>query len=174
MSLSELKNWPVVAEYRFASALSNSPVIAFGAYEMLQIQFNVEGYSGSGIAAFRFNGDTTAGNYASEFITWSTAAPTVTNFLGTFAGFKLGANAVTVARSGFLTIKNFTSASRLITCQSLTHQGAGTVADVQSVGGGKYVGASQITSIQMLVDPVGSITMPAGTGFVVSGYTPGS
>ena len=170
--LGPLPGFDVVASYRFGSSLSNSPVISFGAYEMLQIQFNIEGYSGSGIAAFRFNGDATAGNYASEYLTWSTAAPTVTNFLGSFAGFKTGANAVTVARSGFMTIKNFTSSSRLITCQSLTHQGGGTVVDTQSMGGGKYTGASQITSVQLLVDPVGSITMPAGTSFVVLGYNP--
>jgi hypothetical protein len=163
---------PELLSYRFTSSLSASPVFTIPPCELLQIQFNIEGYSGSGIAAFRFNGDTTAGNYASEYLTWSTAAPTVTNFLGTFAGFKLGANAVTVARSGFLTIKNYASASHLITCQSLTYGGGGTTADVQSMGGGKYTGAAQITQVQLLLDPVGSVTMPAGTSFAVFGTNP--
>jgi hypothetical protein len=163
---------PELLSYRFASALTQSPVFTIPACELLQIQFNIEGYSGSGIAAFRFNGDATAGNYASEYLTWSTAAPTVSNILGTFAGFRTGANAVTVARSGFLTTKNYPSSSHLITCQSLTSGGGGTAADTQSIGGGKYTGAAQITSILLVIDPSGSITMPAGTSFAVFGTNP--
>jgi hypothetical protein len=162
-----------IANFRFGSSLTTSGVLTFAAYELLQVQFNIEGYSGSAIASLRFNGDTTVTNYASEYLTWSTAAPTVSNVLGTFGGFKLGANGVTVQRSGLLTIKNNSSVSHLITCASLTHGGGGTSVDVQSSGGGKYVTgtAGQITSIELITD-VNGITMPAGTSLAVFGYNP--
>lgn len=163
---------PLLGMYRFGSAAATSSVITIPAVELLQIQFNIEGYgSGGGIAAFRFNADSTAANYASEYITWSTAAPTVVNALATFAGFKTGANSVTVQRSGLMTIKNNSSTSHLITCQSLTHAAA-SAASVQSTGGGKYVtgGAAQITSVQMLVDT--GVTLSAGTSFAIFGMTP--
>lgn len=160
---------PLLARTQFSGA--SSAVLTIPAVELLQIQFNIEGYSGGGgIAMFRFNGDTTVTNYSSEYITWSTAAPTVVNVLGTVGGFKTGANSVTVQRSGFMTIKNTAgSTSHLITCASLTHAGA-TTASVQSSGGGKYVASGQITSIQMLVDT--GVNLSAGTSFAVYGMTP--
>jgi hypothetical protein len=161
----------LLGSYEFPSAAATSPVLTIPACDLLQIQFNIEGYSGGGgIAAFRFNGDTTVTNYATEYLTWSTAAPTVANVLGTFGGFKTGANSVTVARSGFLTIKNFSSTSHLITCQSITHNGAGTVADTQSTGGGKFLGSGQITSVQMIVDT--AVNVLTGTSFAVFGFNP--
>lgn len=162
---------PLLASYRFGSAAASSSVLTIPACELLQIQFNIESYSGGGgIAALRFNGSTTITEYSSEYITWSTAAPTVTNVLGTFGGFKLGANSVTVQRSGFLTIKNAVgSTSHLITCQSLTHAAA-TAASVQSAGGGKFTGAGQITSVQMLVDT--AVNLGASSSFAVFGMNP--
>lgn len=163
---------PLLGMYKFGTAAASSSVITIPAVDLLQIQFNIEGYSGGGgIAMFKFNADATAANYSSEYITWSTAAPTVTNVLGTVAGFKTGANSVTVQRSGLMTIKNNSSTSHIITCQSLTHAAA-SAASVQSTGGGKYItaGAAQITSVQMLVDT--AVNLSAGTSFAIFGMTP--
>lgn len=161
---------PLLASQVFTAAAQTSNVLTIPACNILQIQFNIEGYSGSAIASLRFNGDTTAGNYSSSYTSFSTAAPAApTNVLGTFAGFKLGQNAVTAQRSGLVTIKNNSSTSHGITCQSQTHAAANT-APVTSLGSGVYVTASaaQITSVQLIVDTA-SITMPAGTSLYVFG-----
>jgi hypothetical protein len=166
---------PLLASYRFASSLANSPVLTVPAVDLLQVQFNVEGYSGSAIASLRFNGSTTITEYSSSYTTFSTAAPGVpVNTSGTFGGFKLGGNAVTVQRSGLVTIKNNNSTSHGITCQSQTH--ASTAGPpVSSFGSGMYISgsANQITTIQLIID-TGSITMPAGTSLAIFGMTPSS
>jgi hypothetical protein len=164
---------PLLGSYKFPSSLANSPVLTIPPAELLQIQFNIEGYSGSAIASLRFNGDTTVGNYSSSYTTFSTAAPaTPVNTLGTFGGFKLGGNAVTVQRSGLVTIKNNSSTSHGITCQSQTHAAA-NAAPVSSFGSGIFItsGAAQITSVQLILD-TGSITMPAGTSLAIFGMNP--
>lgn len=164
------RGFELLATHKFTAASATSPVLTIPAREMLQIQFNIEGYSGSAIASLRFNGDTTVGNYSSSYSVLTST--TLTNTLGTFAGFKLGQNAVTAQRSGLVTIKNFLSTSHGITCQSQTHAAA-TAAPVSSVGSGVYVtaAAAQITSVQLILD-TGSITMPAGTSLAIFGCNP--
>lgn len=164
---------PLLATAKFTSSLANSAVLTIPACDLLQVQFNVEGYSGSAIASLRFNGDTTITAYSSSYTTFSTAAPsTPVNTNGTFGGFKLGGNAVTVQRSGLVTIKNNNSTSHGITCQSQTHA-ATAGPPVSSWGSGMYItgSAAQITSVQLIID-TGSITMPAGTSLAIFGMTP--
>jgi hypothetical protein len=170
MPFIEQGGMDLLGSHKYTSSVSSSPVISIPPMEMLQIQFNVEGYgSGGGIASLRFNADSTAGNYSSSYSVLTST--TLTNTLGTFAGFKLGQNSVTVQRSGLVTIKNFLSTSHGITCQSQTHAAA-TSAPVSSVGAGMYVtgGATQITSVQLIVDT--GVTMPAGTSFAIFGCNP--
>jgi hypothetical protein len=156
---------------RFSGSSQTSSVVTIpSGWEVLNIYFNVTGYSGSGIASLRFNGDSTASHYSSSYFIGTST--TKTNSLATFAGAKLGQNAVTVERNGQIVIYNLNDTNHLWVCTSTTQASAST-APVTSCGSGNWVStsATYITSIQMVVDTSG-ITMPAGTGFVVYGDTP--
>jgi hypothetical protein len=155
---------------RFTASAQSSAILTIPPYEILTVYFNITGYSGSAIASLRFNNDSTASRYSSSYSPLTST--TKTNTLGTFAGAKLGQNAVTVERSGQIIIYNYLDTTHIWICTSTT-QASATSAPVTSVGSGNYVSSSaaQITQIQMITDTSG-ITMPAGTGFVVYGDTP--
>ena len=155
--------------YTYPAAAAASPLFTFPAYSMLWVTFCIEGYGGSAIAALRFNNDSTAGNYASQWTQFSTAAPAApTNTLGTFAGIKLGQNAVGNQRNGWLQIKNNSTTQHICNGQSQT-AAAATAAAVISLGGGRYVtsAASQITSLQLITDT--GATISAGSTLNVFG-----
>ena len=160
--------WTDLGSYRFTGDLTQSPVLTFPAMEMLQVQFNITGYSANAIASLRFNGDTAVGNYNSSYSTLTST--TLTNTLGTQSMFRLGQNGVRNQRSGLVTIYNYSGSAHPITCQSIT-QSAGTTAPVLSIGGGNWNGTGQITSMQLITDVSGT-TMPAGTSFAIIGLNP--
>lgn len=160
---------PLLASYRFTASSGTSNVLNIPACEILDIRFNIVGYSGGGgIASLRFNGDTTIGNYSSSYSPLTST--TKTNTLGTFGGAKLGQNSVTVQRSGQVTIYNVSGTSHLWTCVSTTHA-ATSGAPVTSIGSGVWTSSGQITSVQLIVD-TGGITMPAGTSLAIYGQNP--
>ena len=160
-----------VVGYTYPAASATSPLFTFPAYSILWITFCIEGYGGSAIASLRFNNDSTAGNYASQWSQFSTAAPSApTNTLGTFAGIKLGQNAVGNQRNGWLEVKNNSTTQHICNGQSQT-AAAATAAAVISFGGGRYVtsGATVITSLQMITDT--GATISAGSTLNVYGLT---
>lgn len=167
----QLSGMPELASYKFPANATTSAVLTIPACEMLQIQFNITGYTGTAIASLRFNGDSATTNYNGGYINASTAAPGTPTSQGAVGMFKLGANAVLGQRSGLVTIYNYLGTAHLITSQSVTVSTGATV-PVISVGGGNYNSSTstQITSVQMVVDTSASVT--TGTSFVIFGMNP--
>ena len=158
-----------LASYKFASSLQTSPAISFPPRDMLMVQVRVQGYSGGDIASFRFNGDTGA-NYWSRNISFAAGGVTATNaeqVSQTLA--RLHPTTTTQKRSSVHFINNQANTSKLGTTTAQTSSGSAATIPVLEFGGFEWVNTTaQITSITLLTAG-GSITMPAGTGFVVFG-----
>lgn len=170
MPLSTMPGWDKLAATKLAVDTATF-TLTFPARELLEVHFNITGYSSSDIMSMRFNGDTGA-RYNHSYLQSSTAAPTSVNS-GTTAQtlLRLGANAVTGARHGSAQIQNVNATSHPVTVQSMTASAA-TAAPTMSLGGGTWTAAAatQITSITFL--NTGSPQFLAGTSVVVFGVNP--
>jgi hypothetical protein len=169
MTLINPQSWDFLTSFTFGSSLQTSGAISFDARDELWVVSRVTGYSGSDIASFRFNGDTST-NYWSRSISFAAASTTATNAEFASATLaRLHPTATTLQRSSSHLISNIATKSKVGTIQAQTGSGSAATIPVIEFGGFEWVNTSaQITSITMLTAG-GSITMAAGTGFAVFG-----
>lgn len=146
-----------------AAAATTNVTIAAG-YDLLRVEYMVTGYSGGGIASFRFNADATATNYFSRWasiaaatVTWSQVTTTAT------AAIMLGQANSTLQRGGTMRVSNFAATSHLCTFAGGTSTSG---APLLEIGGGEYISTTTISSIQMIV---AGVNLNIGSGFAVYG-----
>lgn len=158
----------------YATSVALSAVVNIRASDMLIITGRIVGYGGNDVAILRFNGDATAGNYLSRFITFSalsattTAAAAQTNI--TFTGIPVSDQQFQLGRVFRMVISNRLATNKMIEAthaDEVTPQATGI--PLMSLGFGQWFNtAAQITSVQMTTQ--GGQTLNAGTGFRVTGY----
>jgi len=146
-----------------AAASTTNVTIASG-YDLLRVEYMVTGYSGGGIASFRFNADATATNYFSRWasmaaagVVWSQVTTTAT------AAIMLGQANSTLQRGGTMRVSNFAATNHLCTFAGGTSTGG---APLLEHGGGEYISTTTISSIQMIV---AGVNLSVGSGFAVYG-----
>ena len=159
---------------RLGSVKLTSSAVTTGAVtipprDILHLLVSIAGYSGGDIASLRFNGDT-AGNYWSRHITYATGGVTATDAPNAAASLiRLAGNTTTQARIITCSILNLANVTKSVGISHLQTNTGSTAVGILNIGGGEWNNTSaQITSIEMRTAG-GSITMPAGTGFVVFG-----
>lgn len=154
------------------SAAVTTGAIALPARDILIVVPRITGYSGSDIASLRFNADSTAANYTSSFVTASSGSPPTlarVNNAGTLGHIPLASTGITLGRIAMCTISNFATTRKVVKIIELDEQSSTAAATIDIAGGGVWLNtAAQITSIEMRTSG-GSITMNAGSGFVVYG-----
>lgn len=154
------------------SAAVTTGAITIPARDILIVVPRITGYSGSDIASLRFNADSTVTNYTSSFINATSASPPVlarVNNAGTLGHIPLASTGITLGRMGIASISNLAGARKVVQLSVNDEQSATTAATTDIWGFGEWLNtAAQITSIEMRTSG-GSITMNAGSGFVVYG-----
>lgn len=154
---------------KLASSAVTTGAVAIPPRDMLYMLITIAGYSNNDIASLRFNGDT-ASNYWDRHITFAAGGATGTNVVNSATNLiRLAGNAVQTARVVSCSIINILGITKSVGISHLQTNTASTTAGILDIGGGEWNNtAAQITSIEMRTAG-GSITMPAGTGFVVYG-----
>lgn len=152
------------------SAAVTTGVLTISARDLLLLQVRVTGYSGGDIASLRFNADSGA-NYWSKGASAAaaTTAITVSAALVSQALARMFAATTTQGRSGSVAITNFTTTEKIGAVNGSTGSGSAATGGILETNAFGWVNtAAQITSIEMLTAG-GSITLSAGSGFVVFG-----
>lgn len=170
--LGPIPGLPKIASFNFGTAAVSSGAITIPACKLLIIEYLVTGYSGAGdIASFRFNADSTGANYGSRFVAFSVAAPPVNSQVanaGTLGHIPVSGVSQTIGRRGTIRISNI-AANRKVCVISNSNESTSSTSPSIEVGWGEWLNTTaQITSIDMRTSG-GSITLSAGSGFVVYG-----
>lgn len=166
----------------FASTGASQGPITIAACKFLFIVHGIIGYSGSDIATFQLNADTTATNYGSGFQEMTAAANAATgSFLttgtvvnsGTIAGIPVSGIPLTTApgaRVGDFTIHN-PAANRKIFNIRNSNESTTATWPTQEFGWGEWLNTSaQITSIKMLTKSANNLL--AGSFAIIYGDNP--
>jgi hypothetical protein len=140
---------------------------------LLRLTAIVTGYSGNGIASFRFGG--TAGavdsgnNYNTRFLRINSGASNnFTDVSTTSTSYlRMASQAVVLGRQYVANVTNFTTKRKMVSINTATEAGAvGTAANID-VGQGMWANTTQeIVSVQ-LISTANNLSI--GSGFIVEG-----
>ena len=159
---------------RLSVAAQTTGAISCTAAEIFFCIYNIAGYSGGGdIASFRFNGDSTAGNYQARWMVFSNATTPVLSAVNFTTGgnIQLGPTAITLGRSGMIKCSNFTSIRKVCRIEEAEESSSQATLPQLGLAHGEWFNtSSQITSIEMRTNG-GSVTMAAGSSFICYGGT---
>jgi len=170
--------WRLIATFAAAATANLSPRIpcAFPSGlipEMLRVTVAIPNYAGADIISLQFNGDTTAANYQTRWITFSNVATPVVagvNFTAT-ASIALGPTAITGGRSIVATIMNQATKNKIITIQEMELIASQGTAPQMAFGGGQWFNTTQqITDIAMTLQ--GANSYGANTQMMIEGFQP--
>jgi hypothetical protein len=161
-----------------SNASTTSTVTLSSTMDVLFIIVRVTGYTGTDIASMRFNGDT-GQNYWDRHLQVAAGGTTLsdvecgssTTGCGTATNrvrMRLGPNAVTTARTVFITCGNRAATSKVCDIRSQVGTGTAATAGAMTWGGGEWVNTSAAISSVVIVTNGGN-SMLTGTGFVVFG-----
>ena len=169
-TVTEQAGWQFLGSTKLASAASTTASVSIAACDMLIIEYMVTGYSGNGVASFRFNGDAAGTSlYMWRFLHSLAGGVAWVNTASAAAAglIQVGPIAIVTERVGRLRINNFAGVSHAMTIDgqsSATALSSPTLA----IGEGEYspAGGTQITSVVMVST---ANNLNAGSGFAVYG-----
>ena len=158
-------NWVPLAYALAAGSVAKIDTARFDALNYLRVMVRISGYSGSGIAQLRFNGD--AGTTAYAYRVSNNFAAATTAVAGVAAGIKVSQTATTGPR-GLISfdIINITGRPHgIVYAGSDLSEVASTAPDVV-LGAGIWTTTSQITQITL---EGGGVNLLAGSDLTVYG-----
>ncbi len=172
-SSSPSSSWQILGRTQLTVAANATSILTIPPRTLLRLTAIVTGYSGTGIASFRFGG--TAGavdsgnNYNTRFLRINSGASnnftdvptTTTNYL------RMASQAVVLGRQYVANVTNFTTKRKMVSINTATEAGAvGTAANID-VGQGMWANTTQqIVSVQ-LISTANNLSI--GSGFIVEG-----
>jgi len=170
--------WRLISSFKAAASdnLSQPVPCAFPSGlipDVLRVTVAIPNYAGADIVSLQFNGDTTAANYQSRWITFSNiASPVVAgvDFTST-ASIALGPSAITGGRIIVATIMNQLAANKIITMQEMELIANQGTAPQMAIGGGQWFNTTaQINRIALTVQ--GANKFGTGTTMLIEGFQP--
>ena len=173
ISLQQDISWQILGRTQLTVAANATSILTIPPRTLLRLTAIVTGYSGNGIASFRFGG--TAGavdsgnNYNTRFIrmnagsknNFTDAPQTSTSYL------RMASRNRVLGRQYVANVTNFTTKRKMVSIDTATEAGgAGTAADID-VGQGMWANTTQqIISVQ-LISTANNLSI--GSGFIVEG-----
>ncbi len=173
ISSTPSSSWQILGRTQLTVAANATSILTIPARTLLRLTAIVTGYSGSGIASFRFGG--TAGavdsgnNYNTRFIRMNsgannnfTDAPTTsTNYL------RMASQNIVLGRQYVANVTNIATVRKMVSINTASEAGAvGTAANID-VGQGMWANTTQqIVSVQ-LISTANNLLI--GSGFIVEG-----
>jgi hypothetical protein len=138
------------------------------------IEYVITGYSNTDVAAFQFNADTTAANYASWFASMSNAVPPVNSQsgsnVGTVAMIPVAGLQFLLGRRGRMIISNIATVRKMISIETANESATTTLTGIER-GVGEWLNTTtQITQVKML--DVGANNINAGSFAIIYGDNP--
>ena len=166
-------SWQILGRTQLTVAANATSILTIPPRTLLRLTAIVTGYSGNGIASFRFGG--TAGavdsgnNYNTRFIRMNSGAnnnftdvPTTnTNYL------RMASRNRILGRQYVANVTNFTTKRKMVSIDTATEAGAAGTAASLDVGQGMWANTTQqIISVQ-LISTANNLSI--GSGFIVEG-----
>ena len=172
-SSSPSSSWQILGRTQLTVAANATSILTIPPRTLLRLTAIVTGYSGTGIASFRFGGTGGAvdsgNNYNTRFLRINSGASnnftdvptTSTSYL------RMASQAVVLGRQYVANVTNFTTKRKMVSINTTTEAGAvGTAANID-VGQGMWANTTQqIVSVQ-LISTANNLSI--GSGFIVEG-----